>query len=684
MPNDLLERDELLARLDALLRQAAAGSGRMALVSGEAGIGKTSLIDAFTRTHATGARTLWGACEALFTPRPLGPLYDIAWQSTGPLRAALEQDSRAAMFASLLEELSSGTGAHILVFEDVHWADEATLDVTKFLGRRLVQLPVLFIITYRDDEVSATHPLRRVIGDIPSRVIARLPLAPLSPAAVSALAHRAGRSDARLHAATGGNPFFVTEVLASNTAGVPDSVHDAVLARVAPLSQQARRVADLAAVVPARVEMEIVDTLLGPDAPGLDECLAAGVLRTESGAVAFRHELARQAIEESLAPATRRTLHDQVLRALQAMSEEPLPFARLVHHAVGAGEEALALRYAPQAARAAATRGAHREAAAHYETALRYGASLAPPDRAELLEALSYEDYLIGRMEEAATACQQALVIWARLFDNHKVGRNVRRLSRLHWFLGNSAESYRLADEAIRLLETGPADSELAMAYSNRAQLAMQADDLPGARLWGGRAIELAERLDDQETLCHALNNVGAVEMNSGDTAGRSKLDRSLRIAQEHCFEEHVARGYNNIAEAAMMYRDYVTAKQYHAESLAYCVDHDLDTWEVDMRGRQARQQLDLGEWDGAAVDATAVLRAPDVGASTRIPALLVLGLLRARRGDPDCWRLLDEARESALASGEQQRIAPMAAARGGCMAARRPGTVCPRSARGL
>jgi DNA-binding CsgD family transcriptional regulator len=192
----------------------------------------------------------------------------------------------------------------------------------------------------------------------------------------------------------------------------------------------------------------------------------------------------------------------------------------------------------------------------------------------------------------------------------------------------------------------------------------MLADDLEGARLWGGRAIALAERLGDQETLCHALNNVGAAEFNSGDTRGRAKLERSLRVALEHGFEEHVARAYTNLAESAVMFRDYAPAITFHRQGIAYCMEHDLDTWEVYMRGWQARQHLELGEWGEAAADATMVLNVPHESAPNRIPALIVLGVLRARRGDPESWRMLDEARTLALATGEQQRIAPMAAAR--------------------
>ncbi|GAC1450116.1 MAG: AAA family ATPase [Ktedonobacterales bacterium] len=665
MSADLLERDQLLAALHALLRQAAGHSGTTALVSGEAGIGKTALIERFVESQRTTARTLWGGCEALFTPRPLGPLYDIARQIGGKLHTLLEHEpSQAALFSAFFDELHASARPTIVVFEDVHWADEATLDLIKFLGRRVHQLAVLFVATYRNDELGKDHPLRSVVGDLPARNVARLSLPPLSESAVMTLARQTHRPAADLYAATGGNPFFVTEVLAAGSAGVPVTVSDAVLARVARLSAAARTVVELAAVVPARVEQETLDAILGPGSPGLEECLTAGILRSDGAAVAFRHELARQAIEVTLSPVRQRALHGQVLQTLLERSTPPTQAARLVHHATHVGDSTLVLRLAPLAARESAARGAHREAAAHYATALRHAEALGLEPRAELLEGLAHECYLTSQMERAVRAREEALAIWRQLGKTDMVAHNYRRLSRLHWFLGHRAEAEHYAHDAVQVLEQAPPGAELAMAYSNRAQLYMLADDVHEAQLWGGRAIALAEELDDQETLCHALNNVGSAELNAGDARGREKLERSLRIALDGGFEEHVARAYTNLAEHAVMFRDYARAADYHARGLAYCMERDLDSWGQYMRGWRARERLEQGDWVGADEDATAVLSVPQGPAAIRIPALITLGLVRARRGDPAAWPLLDEARELALATGEQQRIAPMAAAR--------------------
>ena len=333
---NLLERDYCFDQLSELLQSATAGNGRTVLISGEAGIGKTALVEQFVNQQASSVRCLWGACEALFTPYPLGPLYDIAAQVQGDLYALMSRATeRALLFSALLNELQQSPLPTIMVFEDVHWADEATLDLIKYLGRRIPQIPVLFLVTYRDNELSRDHPLWSVIGDLPSTAVARLRLFPLSKDAVTCLTQQAQRSAEQLYVITGGNPFFVTEVLASNTPGVPLMVRDAVLARVVRLSSEARALLELASVIPTRAELWLLEAVLGPTAEAVEECLSSGMLSLEQTTVAFRHEIARQAVEGALSPLRHQNLHAQVLQALIARGEGASHSARLVHHALG-------------------------------------------------------------------------------------------------------------------------------------------------------------------------------------------------------------------------------------------------------------------------------------------------------------------------------------------------------------
>src|SRR5436190_14859077 len=150
---ELLERKEFFDELETILSDAARGNGRFVIVSGEAGIGKTSLVERFAEANKQRARVLWGACDALFTPRPLGPLYDIAHQTKGPLLSLLEDEaSRSSIFSAVLDELKNAHSPTIAVTEDAHWADEATLDLLKFLARRINRTNSMFVVTFRDYE----------------------------------------------------------------------------------------------------------------------------------------------------------------------------------------------------------------------------------------------------------------------------------------------------------------------------------------------------------------------------------------------------------------------------------------------------------------------------------------------------------------------------------------------------
>jgi AAA ATPase domain/Bacterial regulatory proteins, luxR family len=261
----LLERDACLDALDRALQDAASGAGRVALVSGEAGIGKTALVEWFAHERRGTVCVLWGACDALFTPRPLGPLHDMAAQMQGDVPAPLHSDAhRTAIFSAVLGALQEHPA--IAVLEDVHWADEATLDLLRFLGRRIAHTAALLVMTYRDDELGPRHPLRTVLGGLAtSPATRRVPLLPLTETAVRTLVGELAIDAAALHRQTGGNPFFVTEVLASAGGSLPPSIRDAVLARVARLSLSAQAVVQAAAVIGPRSEAWVLAEVTGAE-----------------------------------------------------------------------------------------------------------------------------------------------------------------------------------------------------------------------------------------------------------------------------------------------------------------------------------------------------------------------------------------------------------------------------------
>jgi DNA-binding CsgD family transcriptional regulator/tetratricopeptide (TPR) repeat protein len=661
---DLLEREAQQEVLRNAFDQARQGHGSTILVSGEAGVGKTSFIADFTTPYRSAGLVFWGACDPLFTPRPLGPLYDIALQKLPNLLDLLNSGANwLAIALALLKSLLDNPAATIVVVEDVHWADEATLDLLKYLGRRVQKTHSLLILTYRDDEVGSQHPLGETLGNFPAEYTIRLPLQPLSENAVALLAARAGRSARGIYLATKGNPFFVMEVLRSKDEHIPETVRDAVLTRAARLSAPAQAVLELASIIPGLAQFWLLESILHPDPTAIDDCIVGGFLIPSGDALVFRHELARLAISESLPFGGSQELHRKILIALRERKSE-VPLALFVHHAAEAKDEKMILEYAPRAAQEASRHGAHREAARHYQTALGYSRLLAADEHARLLDGLSYEYYLTGQIDPAIRLREEAIQFWRQAEQVVRTGDDLRWLSRLYWFQGNKQPADRYAAEAIELLERLPPGQALAMAYSNRSQLYMLAEQIEPAITWGNQALNLAETIRDDEIIVHALTNIGSAELFSGDEDGLKKLERALTIAQEQEMHDHVARCYANISSHAVMHRDYRSAEKYLDQGIAYTADRDMDSYSIYLRGWRARMRFEQGAWAEATRGAQEVLRLTPGSAVMALPAVTTLGYVKMRQGDADASKWLEQARDMAIPTDELQRMGPVAAAR--------------------
>ncbi|HVF16770.1 MAG TPA: AAA family ATPase, partial [Steroidobacteraceae bacterium] len=314
---NLLERQLDLEVLARRSEAAALGQGHALFVCGEAGIGKSALLSVFLDS-LDDVVVLRGYCDALATPQALGPVLEM-WSQ---LRGTSTEVSREQLFSSISNDLRLATTLHVLVIEDLHWADEATLDFIRDVGRRLERWRCLLIVTFRDDEIGPSHPLRRVLGDLSDNHVSRLKLAPLSAAAVAQLASAAGQDGERVYAITGGNAFFVRELLSAPPGSVPASVRDSMLAKLARCSAAARQVSEYVALMPGRMDMKLLASLLGTNNDGVDQCIERGILLHERGALAFRHELARRAVEDSLLPARSQQSHALILAALLQSSGE--------------------------------------------------------------------------------------------------------------------------------------------------------------------------------------------------------------------------------------------------------------------------------------------------------------------------------------------------------------------------
>lgn len=657
----LLERDVELAALGSYWAEALAGRGRFVFLGGEGGAGKTSVGFELAERVAGRGRFLVGSCDAGATPRPLGPLIDVAdalsvWaELTDPnvRHALLFPRARAAL----------GRTPTLLLLEDVHWADEATLDLIRYLGRRMDGLPVLVVATFRDDEVTGTHPLAVIMGDLATAAgVRRMQLPLLTAAAVAELAREFDREVdvAALHRGTDGNPFFVTEVLAAGTETIPATVRDAVAARAGRLTVAARRALDTAAVVGATAEIGIVLDVSRQSSAAVDECVQGGVLLDRGTSVAFRHELARQAILDTMPPAAKADLHRGVLARLVAAGSTD--HRRSAQHAVGCADAAAVVVHAPLAAELAARLGSHREAAEHLRTALRYGDALDTADRADLLERLSYECYLTDQIADALEARRAVVALHEVAGDARRLGVGQRWLSRLSWFLGRNGDAERYALLAVATLERLGPSADLAMACSNVSHLRMFGGTPQDVLTWGERALAEARAAGDREVEAHALINTGAALWRRGDLiAGRAQLDQSLDIALADGLEEHAARAWTNIGTLQATKCMFTDAEQTFRAGLAYCAERDLDSWSRYMQGWLAGVLLDRGGTGAAVRLAEEVLRHPHLSVVSRIHALLVTGFAAVRRGDPAAEVQLAELPALARSIAEPQRLLPVA-----------------------
>ena len=650
---DLLERDGLLARLEELLADASGCAGRLCLVAGEAGAGKSALIRAFVERHRNDARVLEGACDPLSLPRALGPFVDMFGQELNA------PTSRAALLPLIRDRLNDRPHPTIALVEDVHWADEASLDVVRYVARRLEGMRTLVVVTYRDDELGMDHPLRLLLGDLVTRGgVSRLSVPALSPEAVARLALGTAADPRELYERTGGNAFFVTEVLANTGSEVPATVRDAVLARQARLLPEAGRMLECAAVLGPRVDPDILLAASGRDEAALDACLASGMLTSGGSDLSFRHELARLAIIAELPRGRARDLHRRALEALQRRGTDE---GRLAFHAEGAGFATKARDYYVAAGLKLRALGSHREAARQLQRALSVGEPLPPLERLPVLEAYAEECRAVDRVQDAISAREEAVELARDLGDVHRQAGNLSHLALTHVRAGRNADAERSSREALELLRGLPICPETADALAAQALLRMLNRDHGEAIDWGERALQCAEELGYAEAVGSAHNIVGTVLILLEIPAGIARMQKSIDLLRDSGM---ASTPYANLGSSLGETYQLDAAERWLREGIAYCSARDLDAGTFYMTAWLAVVTMHLGRWSEAADLAASVLNHPGASTISRIMACLALGRVRARRGDPDVWTALDEGLLLAEPTETLQRIAPVRAAR--------------------
>lgn len=660
---ELIERDGFLALLQTHFKNIEDGEGHCVFVSGEAGIGKSSLIKSFCKSQKGNCNIYLGACDALFTPRPLAPLYDVMWQINSDLLPDSHTiEERSKLFAGFFRELNNKKGKTLIVFEDIHWADEATLDFIKFFVRRITQLPCLFILTYRDDEINYHNPLRNVLAHLPPDSFTRIKLLPLSKEAVEKMALEKGYRGEDVYSISGGNPFYVNEILASYSPGIPDNIKDAILSVYDRQEEGTKNAWQICSVIPEGIEINRFAKIKASWDEGMDHCFALKIIIVKHDKIIFKHELYRRAIEASLSPFKRIALNKKILELFLNSFEEEGEIERIVQYAKNANENKIVVKYAPLAAKQAASVGAHIEASKLLLTAIEYSEGNDEDQLVEFYEAYAYECYLTNQIKEAIIYQEKALKIWQKNNKSEQTGNSLRLLSRLWWFDGNRDAAEKYGKEAIQILQSLPSSKAKAMAFSNMSQLKMFSEEIPECVKWGNTAIQMAREIMDDEILCHALNNVGASQwkVQSSNETGKKFLMESLDIALKNSFHEHAARAYSNIIYNSIESKDYDLAKRFLQEGIAYCEERDLDSSNNYKLSLKSKMLLETGNWDAAGSIAKNLLQNAELPGTIKAGCLVILATIKIRRGEPDALFTLQEAKTIAFKTKEHQRIIPV------------------------
>jgi DNA-binding CsgD family transcriptional regulator len=557
---DFVGRSEELDQLQAALAAAAAGEGRFVLVQGESGVGKTTLVRTFIASVEARSTILYGACEDWLTPWPLQPFSSMV-AGEPELRSALESEDTIAFSAQLLSWLESG-GA--VVVDDAQWADQATLEVLRYVGRRISATSGLVVVIVRDEDMSREHPLRRVVGSIPPAVTIRVHLKPLDIAAVRELAQQSD-VDA-LYSKTNGIPLLVAELLRSD-AEVPAAIEDRVLARVQRLSEPARSAVEFASVVPGSCDLDLLKRCVDVDVETLDECERSGLITVTPTEVGFRHELVRMAVERSLGAGRRISLNAAVLAALRSSGVEP---ARLLHHAVLAGDTDAVISLTPEAVRRAIARGGNRQALDHLAVLEPHLDGLTSTHHGDVLELWSEAAYATGAIATALARRRAAVELRREDGDELALGRSLRRISLLYWQMKQPKRAKESAAEAVAILRSTSSVDEYVRALADQAFIHVMHHEHDEAASIGEVAEAAAADLDDASlngyllavrcwyepkpdwisTACRAVD----IGLKLGDTA---TVARAFYLLVQHAPDMSLDRRDSVLAEADRFARDY-------------------------------------------------------------------------------------------------------------------------------
>lgn len=671
----LLEREGELAILVELLNQVDSSGGKVVLIRGEAGIGKSSLVNEFANSHAAEAHIHLGACDDLLIQQPLSPFWDMA-RSEASLMESISRGNRPGVLQAVMDLLSRSLRPTVMVIEDTHWADEATLDVIKYLGRRIVRTKGLLLVTYRSGEVDYDHPLRNVFGELHPQSVERIELRGLTLGSVASMLSDSELDPMEVMAATNGNPFLVTEMASTDDSVVPSSLRDSVMARLQKLSPGAVALLRALSVIPEPIPRLDAVRLVGSADSHLDESERRGFLNLlkagqadprlvldrgkglgdDVPVVGFRHDLIRRAVEATLTHNERLDIHRMILETLP---EETHP-CLLIHCAVEANDINRLLDLAPRSALYAATIGSHRQAVDDFRTLRPHLNKLKRDDLGHLYEVWAQEEFLIDNIAEAISILKMALALYSELGNRPAESRVLARLSHFCENGGQRERAEEFAARAIAVLGDDPDGADLALALEANAYLRWMAGDWDEVPLLVERTLRAGGPNIDEHIRIRSLSHVGMSAHIIDYPSGRPQLEEARERAAKagEWYEE--CRALVNDAWAAAEFRDLEVASDYLQRAIATAVRHELSLLEKYAMALHVRVLDMKGKWTQAEDQARDLL---DAAAITQMVVLPVLGTIEARKGRDTARSAIAQAWKQASVAAEEQRLTPAAIA---------------------
>ena len=605
-------------------------------MSGEAGFGKTSLLQVGLDTLDHKWRVLVAASEPLDVPAAFSPLYDLIAE----LPPELQHDIRAGIgrmpvYLGMLDLVKNDRV--VLVLEDVHWADEATLGLVRYLGKRMGATQSVLIVTFRSEEINVSPPLRLVVADLGPSAI-RIELPALTVSGVEELARGTGLDPRHVHDATLGNPFFVDEVLMHPEIALPPTIQYAVLANAAQLPDDALEFVNIVALSPDGVPLADIAELGDPTGRHCDLAFSRRLVASARGQISCRHELIRKSLVEALPPATRKRLHERLLAHLEGTAPDSRDMARLAYHAIGAGDVVKAAEYSIIAGEHAAAGGAHRQAAFHFANAIDFADGIATSTLGDALLSAAREHNYINAFETAVDLSRRRVMFatspveearsraWVAFFESRK---------------NNFDAAAEEAEAALEILRRVDHSVELAVALAVLAYVTFLNGDVRKAVSIAEEALPVAKSCDSLEMEIYASTTMGTARYLLGDFDGIAQVEAAAQRGIEAGAGEFGARALNNLGQLARSEWQMGDARKWFQELQEYSTAHELDAWYIAAVTTSAGIAVDMGLW----ADADAYLETvagQRTCVSTEVEMLDISATLRTRRADPGAAEMVE------------------------------------------